>query len=65
MINIGVSLKKRVQKKLFSTCVCKNSKCTESVIVDSMITCDKIIETIKTIPTKSVPAYFNEKKGNL
>ena len=54
-----------MQKKLFSTCVCKNSKYTESVIVDSMITCDKIIETIKTIPTKSVPAYFNEKKGNL
>ena len=62
MINIGVSLKKTcVQKKLFSTCVCKNSKCTESIIIDSMITCGEIIETIKTIPTKSISAYFNEK----
>ena len=29
-----------------------------------MITCDGIIEETKTIPTKTVPTNFNEKKVN-
>ena len=41
-----------------------------SIIVDSMITCDVIINKNKTIPTKTVPekstlTFFGNKKGNL
>ena len=35
-----------------STCTCENGKYLESIIGDSEITCDEIIEATKTIPTK-------------
>ena len=38
------------------TCSCKNGKYLASVIDDSVITCDEIIEE-----TKEVPINFNEK----
>ena len=43
-----------------STCNCENGKYLATIVDDSVITCDEIIETTKTIPTK-----FNEKKSNL
>ena len=39
-----------------AACSCDNGKYLASFIDDSLITCDKIIEEIKTIPTN-----FNEK----
>ena len=42
------------------TCSCKNGKCLPSIIDNSVITCDEIIEE-----TKTVPKNFNEKKYNL
>ena len=36
-----------------STCNCKNGKYLASIINDSVITCNKITEPKKTIPTKS------------
>ena len=40
-----------------STCSCENGKCLASIMDDSVITCDEIIEETKTVPTN-----FNEKK---
>ena len=37
-------------------CCCKNSKYLASIISDSVITCDEIVEETKTVPTS-----FNEK----
>ena len=42
-----------------ATCSCENGKYLASIIDDSMIMCDEIIEG-----TKTVPANFHE-KGNL
>ena len=39
-----------------ATCNCKNGKYARNIIHDSVITCDKIIEETKTIPTKSTSA---------
>ena len=39
-----------------ATCSCKNGKYTRNIIHDSVITCDKIVEETKTIPTKSTSA---------
>ena len=36
-----------------ATCSCKNGKYVESIIDDSVIMCDGIMEETKTIPTKS------------
>ena len=36
-----------------STCTCENGKYLGSIIGDSLITCDEIIEVIKTVPTKA------------
>ena len=33
-------------------CSCKNGKCLASIIDNSVITCDDIIEETKTVPTK-------------
>ena len=41
-----------------ATCSCKSGKYLESIIDDSVITCDEIIEE----KTKAVPVNFNEKK---
>ena len=48
-------------------CSCENGRYTENIIDDSMITCAEIIETTKsnltkTVPLKSIPTNFNEKK---
>ena len=60
MINVGESekSKKASQKRLYleSSCSCKNGKCIGSIIDDSVITNDKIIEE-----TKTVPINFDEK----
>ena len=37
------------------TCSCKNGKYLASIIDNSVLTCDKIIKTTKTVPTKTVP----------
>ena len=59
-INVGVSTK--IKKKLCvqknyiwnpSTCTCENGRYTRSIIDDSVITCDEIIEETNTVPTKS------------
>ena len=39
-----------------ATCSFKNRKYKRNIIHDSVITCDKIIEETKTIPTKSTSA---------
>ena len=39
-----------------STCTCGNGKHLESIISDSLTTCDRIIELTKTVPTKTVLA---------
>ena len=38
------------------SCSCENDKYLRSIIDDSVITCDEIIEETKTIPTKSISA---------
>ena len=40
-------------KNRTSTCTCENGKYLGSIIGDSLITCDEIIEVIKTVPTKT------------
>ena len=35
-----------------ATCSCKNGKYLGSIIDDSVITCDEIIDTTETVPTK-------------
>ena len=41
-----------------SICSCENGKNLGSIIGDSVIMCDKIIEAIKTIPTKAIEINF-------
>ena len=41
-----------------ATCSCKNGKCLASIIDNSLIRCDEIIETTKTVPTKSISTNF-------
>ena len=59
-LNVGVSVKIRkniVCEKDYiwnpATCTCENSKYLASIIDNSVITCDEIIEAIKTDSTKS------------
>ena len=47
---------------------CENGRYAGSIIDDSMIMCDGIIETTKsiltkTVPAKSIPTNFNEEKA--
>ena len=59
-----------MQKRLYvdpASCSCKNCKYLASNNDDSVVTCDEIMEVIKTVPAKStsnktVPTNFNEKK---
>ena len=37
-----------------ATCSCKNGKYVDSIISDSPVLCDEIIDTIKTTSTKSI-----------
>ena len=51
-----------------ATCSCKNGKYLASIIDDSVITCDKIIDAQGKSydkETKTIPTNFNEKKYNL
>ena len=41
---------------------CKNGKYVASIMDDSAITCDEIIESYDE-ETKTIPKYFNEKKA--
>ena len=41
-----------------ATCSCKNGKCLAGIIDKSVIRCDEIIETTKTVPTKSISTNF-------
>ena len=47
-----------------SSCNFKNGKYLASIIDDSMITCDKVIESYDE-EIKTVPTNFNTKKYNL
>ena len=50
-----------VQKRSYSnpsTCTCENGKYFESITDDSAITCDEIIDTVR-----SEPINFNNKKA--
>ena len=38
-----------------STCTCKNDKYLGSMIVDSVVICDEVIELTKAVPTKTFP----------
>ena len=45
-----------------STCGCENGKYLASIMDDSAIMCDEVIETYDQ-ETKAIPTYFNEKKS--
>ena len=45
-----------------AACSCQNGKYLASIMDDSLITCDKIIESYDE-ETKTVPKNFNEKKA--
>ena len=49
-----------------ATYTCENGEYIASIIYDSVVTCDQVIEETKTVPTKSspkiVPKNFNKKK---
>ena len=61
-VNFSVKIKKNITvcKKYYiwnpPTCSCENGKYLGSIIDDSVIMCDEIIEETQTIST-----YFNEK----
>ena len=51
------------------TCTCENGKDLESIIGDSVITCDEIKKKkknknapTKNVPTKTIPINFNENR---
>ena len=49
-------MNKKIQNNIVcgkNTWSCKNGKCAQSIIDDSAITCDEIIESIKNVSTKS------------
>ena len=65
-INVNASVKIRknivyVYEKDYicdlATCICKNGTDLASIIDDSVVTCDAIIDTTKIVPTN-----FNEKR---
>ena len=50
-----------------ATCSCENDRYAGSIIEDSVIMCNEIIETTKpiltkTVPTKCIPTNVNERK---
>ena len=64
MINVNVNVEKRhVCEKDYiwnpATCSCENAKYLASIIDDSVITCDKIIDE----ETKTVTTNFSEKNA--
>ena len=67
MITVNVSVKKHhVYEKDYiwnpCTCSCKNGICLASIMDDSAITCDEVIESYND-KTKTIPTIFNEKKA--
>ena len=63
-ITINISVSAKIRKKIIcvkikkhiwnpATCTCENDKYSGSIIDNSVITCDRIIEATKTVPTKS------------
>ena len=67
-INVDVSVKKHICKKKYiwnpATCSCKNGKYLASIMDDSAITCDEIIDMkakLNDKETKTVQTNFNEK----
>ena len=65
MINVDVSVKNVMFVKDYvwnlATCSCKNGRCLTSIMDDSAITCDEIIESYNE-KTKNIPTNSNEKK---
>ena len=45
-------------------CSCKNCNYLGSIIDDSVITCDEIVETAKAVPIKTVPTKTVPTKSN-
>ena len=67
-INVDVSIKRHVCEKDYiwnpSTCSCENGKYLASIMDDSVITCDEIIDAeakSNDQETKTIPTNFNEK----
>ena len=67
-INVDVSVKKHICEKKYiwnpATCSCKNGKYLASIMDDSAITCDEIIDMkakLNDKETKTVQTNFNEK----
>ena len=46
-------------KKYYSTCTCENGKYLRSIIDNSAIACDEIIEVTEAFSTKIVPTKNN------
>ena len=59
-VSVIVKIQKTcVQKRLYpATCGCENGKYLASVIDNSVVMCDEIIEKTKTVPTSSTSTYF-------
>ena len=69
-MNVSVSAKSQINivcKKYYiwnpNTCTRENGKYLGSIIDNSVITCDEITESSKSVPTKRFPTTFNEKKA--
>ena len=69
-INVDVSAKFRenimyVNKNIWNPCTytCENDKYLESILGDSVITCDEIIEVTKAVPTTTISAKTTSTKG--
>ena len=64
--NVGLRVKNDICEKDYiwnpATCSCKNGKNLASIIDDSVITCDEIVDAEET---KTDITNFNEKKCNL
>ena len=68
MINVDVSVKNVMYVKKIAwnpaTCNCENGEYLASIMHDSAIACDEIIELCNE-ETKTILTNFNEKKYNL
>ena len=73
-ICVNVSLKIKKIHLCKNDCVwnpsirfCKTDEYLKSIIIDSVLTCDKVIEKVTKSynnPTKATPIFFNDKKTN-
>ena len=66
-LDVSANIKKNMvcaRKIIFGSLVhVLNGVYLESIIDDSLVTCDEIIATIKTIPVKATAKRFNEKEA--